>query len=212
MKYHYLNRGFTAGRGSQTPTPDVSRYVWERDKGICIYCGNPAAVLDHVIPWADNGPTISSNLVCSCQSCNIYRGKHPKGLKHLTRAIFWLVSHNEDIKWMDKFYPELEATLKKPARAIKRAEPIVIQQRTPKVSHKTKVIAFRLPVEIYATIERRVKGKRSHWNTISEYLRERVCYDISRSHRPKAQRIVSRPKPSYALPDSQSRKPSPQLG
>ncbi len=62
----------------------------------------------------------------------------------------------------------------------------------PNISSKTKVIAFRLPVEIYDTIERRVKSKRSHWNTISEYLRERVCYDISRSHRPKAQRNITK--------------------
>ncbi len=57
----------------------------------------------------------------------------------------------------------------------------------PNTSKRTQVAAFRLPVEIYAIIERRVKGKRSRWNTVSEYLRERVCYDISRSHRRKAQ-------------------------
>ena len=80
----------------------------------------------------------------------------------------------------------------------------------PNSSCKTKVIAFRVPAEVYAIIERRIKGKRSHWKTISEYLRERVCYDLTRSHRSNTQRAGDNSTLPDALPDSQSQKPSRQ--
>lgn len=84
--------------------PSTARYVWERDGGLCVYCGGFAQVLDHVIRNADNAPTISSNLVCCCNRCNAFRGRHPDDMDTLTRAIFWLLSHGEDTTWMDEFY------------------------------------------------------------------------------------------------------------
>jgi len=52
----------------------------------------------------------------------------------------------------------------------------------PNISHKTKPVAFRIPVDTFEVLERRTKGKRSRWATVNEYLRDRVVYDTSRKH------------------------------
>ncbi len=91
-------------RQNRTYQPSTLRKIWARDKGMCVYCGAPAQELDHVIAWMDNGPSVSSNLVCTCKSCNHYKSKHPNDIDMLTRAVFWLSSCGEDTSWMDDFY------------------------------------------------------------------------------------------------------------
>lgn len=49
----------------------------------------------------------------------------------------------------------------------------------------TTPVAFRIPNELLAVIERRIKGKRSHWKTVGEYLRDRIKYDLTRPHKRK---------------------------
>jgi hypothetical protein len=44
--------------------------VLERDHHRCVYCGAPATEVDHVIPFADGGPSTMSNCVASCRPCN----------------------------------------------------------------------------------------------------------------------------------------------
>lgn len=52
-------------------------------------------------------------------------------------------------------------------------------------SKKTKVIAIRLPNELVARIEKRVK---KGWHeSVADYLRDRIIYDITRKHQ-KARR------------------------
>lgn len=85
----------------------VIRKIFERDKGICIYCGNFAQEIDHVIPVRDGGPSISGNGVCACRSCNNRKAQHPEDFgEYLTKAIFWLMYIGEDTSWMDDFYKE----------------------------------------------------------------------------------------------------------
>ena len=43
-------------------------------------------------------------------------------------------------------------------------------------------VSIRLPNEIVRTLERRIAGKRSRWLTVGEYLKERIIYDVERSH------------------------------
>ena len=50
------------------------RYVLERDHWTCVYCGNPANQVDHVIPRHRGGTDLPSNLVASCASCNVQKG------------------------------------------------------------------------------------------------------------------------------------------
>ncbi len=76
--------------------------IFERDGGKCIYCGDYASEIDHVIPAIDGGLAISSNGVCVCRSCNTKKAHHLGDF--LPRAIFWLMEKGEDIEWMDKHY------------------------------------------------------------------------------------------------------------
>ena len=194
MEYQYKDRGLITGRNSVTPSKAVSDYVWQRDGGICIYCGNPAQVLDHVIRWADNRAGISSNLVCSCQKCNTYKGKHPRGLKQLTRAIFWLMTHGEDLSWMGKFYSDIDKGLKRPKSLgfdrekteAKREIQCPLSQRRDELPHKnyrpsstTKPVVFRLPNALYFIVERRAKKKKLK---VSEYLKRKTTYEATRPH------------------------------
>uniref|UniRef100_A0A6M3Y5A0 Putative homing endonuclease n=1 Tax=viral metagenome TaxID=1070528 RepID=A0A6M3Y5A0_9ZZZZ len=85
--------------------PHQIRKIFERDSGICVYCGSPAQEIDHVISIQDRGPTILSNGVCACKSCNHHKAKHPEdAMDYLTKAIFWLMQKGEDTSWMDEFY------------------------------------------------------------------------------------------------------------
>jgi len=52
----------------------------------------------------------------------------------------------------------------------------------PNKSNKTKPVAFRIPIDTFEVLERRVKGKRSKWATVNKYLRDRVVYDTDRKH------------------------------
>ena len=49
-------------------------------------------------------------------------------------------------------------------------------------SKKSKVISVRLPNEVIATLERRVNGRRSRWDSVGQYLRERIEFDTMRPH------------------------------
>lgn len=68
-----LNRAFIP----QVPQP-TKRGVYDRDGGICAYCGKwipfSDATLDHVIPQRLNGETSWLNLVCACTRCNSKKG------------------------------------------------------------------------------------------------------------------------------------------
>lgn len=50
------------------------RHVWERDQGICQYCGVKVSLkeftYDHVVPKSQGGPANWKNIVCSCVTCN----------------------------------------------------------------------------------------------------------------------------------------------
>ncbi len=82
----------------------IVRYIFERDGGMCVYCGNYAQEIDHIIPTKDGGMSIRSNLVCICRSCNTKKAHHLDDVIWFTKAIFWLLKKGEDVSWMDTFY------------------------------------------------------------------------------------------------------------
>ena len=43
-------------------------------------------------------------------------------------------------------------------------------------------VSIRLPNSIVRTLERRIAGRLSRWSTVGEYLKERIIYDVERSH------------------------------
>ena len=52
----------------------IRKLVMERDKYTCVYCGNPAQEVDHVIPQHLGGHDYPSNLVAACKRCNYIKG------------------------------------------------------------------------------------------------------------------------------------------
>jgi 5-methylcytosine-specific restriction endonuclease McrA len=70
------------------PSDDhTRREIWERDLGLCVYCGEPADPsswhLAHLIalsdPRTDNPGTVRSNVAVSHPSCNLHAGTSPVG-------------------------------------------------------------------------------------------------------------------------------------
>jgi 5-methylcytosine-specific restriction endonuclease McrA len=66
-------------RLASVPTDQWTRRdVWERDDGLCIYCGDDLDPqnwhVDHVIPIARGGSNLLSNVCASCPSCNLQKG------------------------------------------------------------------------------------------------------------------------------------------
>jgi len=53
-------------------------------------------------------------------------------------------------------------------------------------SSKTTVVAVRLPNEVVFTLRCRIDGRRSRWESVGEYLRERIIYDTMREHKRRA--------------------------
>lgn len=49
-------------------------------------------------------------------------------------------------------------------------------------SKTTTVIAIRLPNSVVFTLRNRIAGKASRWDSVGEYLRERIIYDVERKH------------------------------
>ena len=52
----------------------MKKYIMERDKWICAYCGEAASKIDHVVPKHLGGKDIPSNLVAACSRCNNLKG------------------------------------------------------------------------------------------------------------------------------------------
>ena len=44
--------------------------VYTRDGGQCVYCGDPAEHLDHIVPRSKDGKDKLTNLVAACSDCN----------------------------------------------------------------------------------------------------------------------------------------------
>lgn len=54
--------------------PGLAKAVRERDEGRCYRCAGPADTIDHIVPVAVGGRTVSANLRLACRSCNSRRG------------------------------------------------------------------------------------------------------------------------------------------
>lgn len=44
--------------------------ILARDKWTCVYCGEPATQVDHIVPRYWDGTDHQDNLVAACQPCN----------------------------------------------------------------------------------------------------------------------------------------------
>jgi hypothetical protein len=52
-------------------SPGTITDVLERDGYLCVYCGEIATCIDHVIPWSWSRCDELDNLVASCNDCNM---------------------------------------------------------------------------------------------------------------------------------------------
>jgi len=55
------------------------KFVFERDNWICVYCGDKAEEIDHIVPRQLGGNNMPSNLVACCKRCNYIKGTNCAG-------------------------------------------------------------------------------------------------------------------------------------
>ena len=56
------------------PRPSRRAQIYARDNGLCVYCGDIADTVDHLIPQSHGGSSQWKNLVAACSACNNRRG------------------------------------------------------------------------------------------------------------------------------------------
>ena len=83
----------------------VKAKIWERDKGICVYCRGKGYQIDHVIPDSKGGPAIQSNGVVTCTTCN-YKKAARMEFDWLFVAFFHLLDVGESLTWLDNLWNE----------------------------------------------------------------------------------------------------------
>lgn len=47
------------------------RIVWEKCKGLCVYCLYPGEHIDHIVPYSCTQDSSLENLILSCARCNL---------------------------------------------------------------------------------------------------------------------------------------------
>ena len=93
----------TAKRRRSVFPETLKREIWERDKGICVYCHEPGYEIDHVVPCSKGGPSIRANGVLCCPSCN-RRKKNGIIFDWLFIAFFHLLDTGETLQWLDELW------------------------------------------------------------------------------------------------------------
>lgn len=70
-----LQRGTAAERGYDHDWRKARLDALERDGWVCVWCGQPANTVDHLVPLAHGGARLDpTNLAASCGRCNSARG------------------------------------------------------------------------------------------------------------------------------------------
>lgn len=68
------NRRAAKAKMSQV-SGETAEYVKILRKDPCVYCGNPCEHIDHIVPFAEQGPTDWTNLAPTCASCNLRKSR-----------------------------------------------------------------------------------------------------------------------------------------
>jgi 5-methylcytosine-specific restriction endonuclease McrA len=58
-------------------TGETAEYVVIIRQDPCAYCGAPMEHVDHIVPFADGGPTDWTNLAPACANCNHRKSRMP---------------------------------------------------------------------------------------------------------------------------------------
>lgn len=67
---------------------EIKEYVLILRSDPCVYCGAPSKHIDHIVPFADGGPTEWDNLAPACLRCNVRKSRR-------SLLTFLLVRQNE---------------------------------------------------------------------------------------------------------------------
>lgn len=54
--------------------PRYRKMALQRDQHLCLWCGQSATTVDHIIPSSKGGSDLPRNLLASCSDCNSRRG------------------------------------------------------------------------------------------------------------------------------------------
>lgn len=68
------NRRAAKAKMSQV-SGETAEYVKILRKDPCVYCGASCEHIDHIIPFADGGPTEWNNLAATCADCNLSKNR-----------------------------------------------------------------------------------------------------------------------------------------
>ncbi|WP_138495630.1 HNH endonuclease [Paenibacillus pinistramenti] len=49
---------------------EFKKFIMERDRYTCYFCGEEGTTIDHLLPRAKGGHTTPANCVCACSACN----------------------------------------------------------------------------------------------------------------------------------------------
>ena len=77
---------------------ETRRYVWSRDNGLCVYCGDLGQQIDHVVPITQSGPNIRGNMVLACRKCNVEKGNSVEE-RWIIPAFQHLAKVGESLEW-----------------------------------------------------------------------------------------------------------------
>lgn len=86
----------------------LRREVIKRAKGFCEYCRSNSAFSDspfdveHIIPIAVGGETVSGNLALSCHGCNLHKSSKTKGFDVISEKTIELFHPRID-NWSEHF-------------------------------------------------------------------------------------------------------------
>lgn len=76
--YRYVLSGDLRDLSFRTFDNKQKREAYERQKGICVHCGNhfefEEMEADHITPWKDGGTTVAENCQMLCRNCNRRKG------------------------------------------------------------------------------------------------------------------------------------------
>jgi hypothetical protein len=75
--------------GSSTRWRKRRRLILKMHDYLCVYCGDEASTVDHVIPTSKGGTDHPLNLVAACQLCNY-------GMGNKVKHIEWITTHRSE--------------------------------------------------------------------------------------------------------------------
>lgn len=82
----------------------VKKAVYERDRGLCIFCGRPGDPVAHVISRAHGGLGVEQNIITACFRCHERMDNSPDRQMYLDLAKSYLANIYGPIDWDSLVY------------------------------------------------------------------------------------------------------------